>query len=85
MIGQILKGQYQIVQILSCGGFCQTYLAQDLSLPEQPTCVIKQLLLPVNPHSSSLATLRRLFTREAQALEKLGHYPQVPQDRKSVV
>jgi len=79
MIGQILKGQYQIVQVLSCGGFCQTYLAQDLSLPEQPTCVIKQLLLPVNPHSSSLATLRRLFTREAQALEKLGHYPQVPQ------
>lgn len=78
MLGKILKGRYQVTQILNSSGFCHTYLGQDIALSHQPPCVIKQLL-PVHYHSNSLPSLRRLFNREAAALEKLSHYPQVPQ------
>ncbi len=77
MLGKIIKGRYQIVQILSSRGYCQTYLAQDISKHQATACVIKHLL-PGSNHTSSLSSLRHLFTREAAALEKLGAYPQVP-------
>ena len=78
MLGKLLQGRYQVVQILSAGGFCQTYLAQDTYLPDHPTCVVKNLKLPSN-HPDSLQTLRWLFTGEAQALKKLGNHDQIPQ------
>ena len=78
MLGKLLQGRYQVVQILSAGGFCQTYLAQDTYLPDRPTCVVKNLKLPSN-HPDSLQTLRWLFTGEAQALKKLGNHDQIPQ------
>jgi serine/threonine protein kinase len=78
MLGKLLQGRYQVVQILSTGGFCQTYLAEDTHLPDRPTCVVKHLK-PASNDPDSLETLRELFTREAQALEKLGNYDQVPQ------
>jgi len=34
---------------------------------------------PTSNDPDSLETLRQLFTREAQALEKLGNYDQIPQ------
>ena len=78
MLGKLLQGRYQIIQVLSAGGFCQTYLAQDTSRPGNPTCVVKHLQ-PVNNRPDSLQILRQLFLREAQALKKLGNYDQVPQ------
>ncbi len=78
MLGKLLQGRYQVIQILSAGGFCQTYLAQDTYLPDHPTCVVKNLKLPSN-HPDSLQTLRWLFTGEAQALKKLGNHDQIPQ------
>ncbi len=60
MLGKLLQGRYQIVQVLGAGGFCKTYLAKDTSLPNQPACVIKHLL-PASNHTNSLATQRRLF------------------------
>ena len=78
MLGKLLQGRYQVVQILSAGGFCQTYLAQDTYLSDRPTCVVKNLKLPSN-HPDSLQTLRWLFTGEAQALKKLGNHDQIPQ------
>ncbi len=79
MLGQIIKGRYRIVQILGSGGYCQTYLAQDISQQQPKECVIKHLISASGYTSNSLSNLRRLFTREAAALEKLGTYPQVPQ------
>jgi len=35
--------------------------------------------LPASNDPDSLETLRQSFTREAQALEKLGNYDQIPQ------
>jgi serine/threonine-protein kinase len=78
MLGKLLERRYQVVQVLSAGGFCQTYLAKDTLLPDRPTCVVKHLQ-PANNSPTSLQTLRWLFTGEAQALEKLGSHDQIPQ------
>ena len=78
MLGELLQGRYQVVQILSAGGFCQTYLAQDIQLPGYPICVVKHLL-PASNHPEALQTLRWLFTGEAQALKKLGNCNYIPQ------
>lgn len=78
MLGKLLEGRYQLVQILSAGGFCQTYLAQDTHLPDRPTCVVKHLK-PASNTPNSLQTLRWLFTGEAQALKKLGSHDRIPQ------
>jgi serine/threonine protein kinase len=78
MLGKLLQGRYQIVQVLSAGGFCQTYLAEDTWSPNHPACVVKHLLRS-SDQPESLQTLRQLFTREAEALKKLGNYERVPQ------
>jgi WD40 repeat protein len=78
MLGKIIKGRYRIVQILGSSNYCQTYLARDLSKNQLTSCVIKHLL-PASETTNSLSSLRRLFTREIAALEKLTSYPQVPQ------
>lgn len=79
MLGEIIKGQYQIVQILSSSDYCQTYLAQDLVTPSPQACIVKHLLPGPSGRTSSLSSLRRVFTREVAALEKLSTYSQVPQ------
>jgi len=56
---------------------CQTY-AEDTAGDYYRICVIKHLK-PTSNDPDSLETLRQLFTREAQALEKLGNYDQIPQ------
>ena len=43
MTGQVMNGCYQVTQILTPGGFGQTYIANNISLPGNPVCVIKQL------------------------------------------
>ena len=78
MLGKLLQGRYQVFEVISVGQFCHTYLAQDTSLPNCPTCVVKHFK-PATNDPDSLETLRELFTREAQALKKLGNHDQVPQ------
>lgn len=78
MLGKLLQGRYQIIGILSAGGFCQTYLAKDIAIADSPTCVVKQLRTPA--HSlKSLPSLSELMDREAEALKKLGNYDRIPQ------
>jgi serine/threonine protein kinase len=79
MIGEVIKGRYQIIEILNSGGFCQTYLAQDLYEPDLTKCVIKHLSTATSSQPQTIADLRSSFTREAQALEKLGEHDQIPQ------
>ena len=78
MIGTLLDGRYKVIQILSQGGFGQTYIAEDTRRPGQPKCVLK-LLQPANRSPEHLQTARRLFNSEAETLEKLGHHNQIPQ------
>lgn len=78
MIGEVIKGRYQILELLGSGGFCQTYLAQDL-YESDTQCVIKHLSTATSPQPQTVAELRHAFTREAQALEKLGKHDSIPQ------
>ncbi|MBD2610094.1 serine/threonine protein kinase [Nostoc punctiforme FACHB-252] len=77
MLGQLLDGRYQVLQVLGGGGFGQTYIAQDTHRPGFPKCVVKHLK-PVTPSLEFLQTARRLFTSEAETLEQLGTHDQIP-------
>jgi serine/threonine protein kinase/predicted TPR repeat methyltransferase len=72
-----LAGHYKIIEELGAGGFGKTFLAQDLHLPGQPLCVIKQLK-PQVTDAESLQTARRLFDTEAKVLYRLGNHDQIP-------
>ncbi|MGF1496925.1 MAG: tetratricopeptide repeat protein [Elainellaceae cyanobacterium] len=72
-----LGGRYQLVACLGEGGFGQTFRAQDLHLPGQPLCVVKQLK-PQVTSAQDLMVARRLFDTEAKALYELGNHPQIP-------
>ncbi len=78
MIGQLLDGRYQVVQVLGSGGFSKTYIALDNRRPGNPKCVVKHLN-SANSDPQLLQTARRLFQVEAETLEKLGHHDQIPQ------
>ncbi|PMB35612.1 serine/threonine protein kinase [Fischerella thermalis CCMEE 5319] len=77
MIGKLLDRRYQVVQILGQGGFGHTYIAEDTRRPGNPSCVVKHLQ-PATSDPDFLETARRLFKREAETLEKLGIYDQIP-------
>lgn len=77
MLGNLLAGRYQVLQMLGGGGFGQTYIAQDTHRPGHPKCVVKHLL-PVTHNPEFLETARRLFTSEAETLEQLGYHDQIP-------
>ncbi len=76
--GQKLSGRYQIICQLGQGGFGRTFLAEDLFLPGQPKCVVKQFK-PLATDPIALQVARRLFDTEAQILHQLGTHPQIPQ------
>ncbi len=77
MLGKTLSGRYKIVKHLGGGGFGQTYLAEDLQLPGNPLCVVKQLK-PKSTDPFTLQTARGLFDREAQVLYRLGNHDRIP-------
>ncbi|HEY9803067.1 MAG TPA: serine/threonine-protein kinase [Leptolyngbyaceae cyanobacterium] len=77
MLGTVLVGRYQIYQMLGGGGFGKTYIALDTQRPGQPKCVVKHFQ-PVTHNPEFLETARRLFTSEAETLEKLGYHDQIP-------
>ncbi len=76
--GKVLDGRYKIVKVLGSGGFSETYIAEDTRLPGKAQCVVKQLK-PTYNKPDQLIIARRLFTSEAQTLQKLGTHNQIPQ------
>ncbi|WP_339460710.1 bifunctional serine/threonine-protein kinase/formylglycine-generating enzyme family protein [Nodularia spumigena] len=69
--GTILRQRYKIIYILGSGGFGDTYLAEDIDLPNHPKCVVKHLKANSNP--AVLEIVRRLFDSEAKVLYRLGN------------
>jgi serine/threonine-protein kinase len=78
MLGKLLDERYQVLQLLSTGGFGETYIAEDTRRPGNPRCVVKHLK-PLSSNPNYLRTARRLFRNEAETLEQLGHHDQIPQ------
>ena len=74
----ILAKRYKIVELLGCGGFSYTYLAEDTYRPGNPLCVVKYLQ-PARKDQVFLDVARRLFKSEAEILEVLGQHDQIPQ------
>ncbi|MBD3886408.1 protein kinase [Phormidium tenue FACHB-886] len=67
----LLDNRYQIIRTLGEGGFGQTLLAQDVQMPSNRLCVIKQLK-PVTANPEIYKLVQERFQREAAILEKLG-------------
>jgi serine/threonine protein kinase len=75
--GEILAQRYALRSILHKSSFGITWLAQQIYLPGQPLCVIKQLAPRfTDPHL--LAIARQKFELEALSLSKLGSHAQIP-------
>ncbi|NMG08343.1 serine/threonine-protein kinase [Brasilonema sp. UFV-L1] len=71
-IPALLSERYHILSVLSSGGFCDTFLAEDTQMPSRRRCVIKQLK-PVNEDNLLVYELiQKRFQREAIILEELG-------------
>lgn len=73
---KILNKRYKVSQLLGCGGFSYTYLAEDTYRPGKPLCVVKHLQ-PARNDEVFLEVARRLFRTEAEILELLGHHEQI--------
>jgi serine/threonine protein kinase len=78
IVGQVLREHYQVIKAIGKGNFGETYLAEDLDLPDRPYRVVK-MLKPQASDPQTLAVARRLFDTEVAVLYKLGKHPQIPE------
>lgn len=76
LVGQTIQGRYYVVKELGRGGVGVTFLAQDQQCFDSQ-CVVKQLK-PKTPNAQTLAIARRLFNREAEIMNRLGHCDRIP-------
>src|SRR6478672_904936 len=72
----ILRGRYRMIKLLGQGGFCRTYLAEDIDRLNQ-RCVVKQLA-PNVQGTWAINKAVELFQQEARQLQQLGQHPQIP-------
>jgi serine/threonine protein kinase len=77
MLKTTLGGRYSIISRLGAGGFGETYLAEDVQLPDNHNCVVKHLK-PQSAEPEVLDISRRLFDSEAKVLHLLGSHDQIP-------
>jgi eukaryotic-like serine/threonine-protein kinase len=75
LTGKVLRNRYRILKFLGGGAFGETYLAEDLDLPNHPKFVVKQLK-PKILQAEVLQVARRLFENEARYLYQLGNLSQ---------
>ncbi|MEN9218704.1 MAG: serine/threonine-protein kinase [Gloeomargarita sp. DG_2_bins_126] len=68
----ILAGAYLPIKPLGQGGFGATYLAIDRYLPNMEYCVVKHFR-PEGMNEQEVLMAKRLFSREATVLQKVGN------------
>ena len=75
----LLADRYIPFKLLGQGGFGAAFLSRDRYKPKMPLCVVKQFQPSGNLDAHELAIAQKLFQREAEVLEELGHkHPQIP-------
>ena len=77
MQGTILGSRYRVIEYIAKGGFGKTFLAEDIQLPANNKCVVKQLFPSVDD-PNFIQVARRLFKTEAETLNTLGVYDRIP-------
>lgn len=77
MVGQLLDGRYQVIDVIESTEFGKTYLAKDTRRPGESLCFVKHLHLA--PEDAKLVNVaRQRFQQEAKVLEKLSQHDQIP-------
>ena len=76
LVGQTIQGRYYVVRQLGRGGVGVTFLAHDRQCFDSQ-CVVKQLK-PKTDNAQALTIARRLFNREAEIMNRLGHCDRIP-------
>ena len=76
LVGQTIQGRYYVVRQLGRGGVGVTFLARDRQCFDSQ-CVVKQLK-PKTDNVQTLSIARRLFNREAEIMNRLGHCDRIP-------
>lgn len=76
LVGQTIQGRYYVVSQLGRGGVGVTFLAQDRQCFDSQ-CVVKQLK-PKTANPQTLTIARKLFNREAEIMNRLGHCDRIP-------
>ncbi len=76
LVGQTIQGRYYVVKQLGRGGVGVTFVAQDQQCFDS-LCVVKQLK-PKSASEKTLEIARRLFNREAEIMNRLGHCDRIP-------
>ncbi|OZH51812.1 hypothetical protein AFK68_28430 [Hydrocoleum sp. CS-953] len=74
----VLAERYRAVKIIGQGSFGRTFQAVDEYKPSKPFCVIKQFF-PQAQGTKILSKAAELFAQEAERLDSLGRYPQIPE------
>ena len=76
LVGKTIQGRYYVVRQLGRGGVGVTFLAKDQQCFDS-LCVVKQLK-PKTLNPQTIAVARRLFNREAEIMNRLGHCDRIP-------
>ena len=76
LVGQTIQGRYYGGKQLGRGGVGVTFVAQDQQCFDS-LCVVKQLK-PKSASEKTLEIARRLFNREAEIMNRLGHCDRIP-------
>ncbi|MEM9087404.1 MAG: protein kinase [Cyanobacteria bacterium P01_F01_bin.53] len=75
---RLLNHRYKILRALAEGGFGKTFLAEDIQMPSQRRCVIKQLK-PLSAQPEIAQIVQQRFIREAAVLDAVGKgHGQIP-------
>lgn len=81
IVGKTLRNRYKITNLLSAdiqGGQGQVYFAKDNTAQIEKKYIVKQFI-PNYKNTLFLEVGTRLFTQEAEILQKLGSHSQIPQ------
>jgi len=76
-MSQLLRDRYQILETIRSDLLGETYLAEDIQLPDRPKCQIEKIRLP-NTSLKSRKLLLRVLENKADALQSLDNHPQIP-------